>query len=158
MAHIEETGKGGRETNVELNLVPFIDLMSVLIIFLLITAVWTHVSMIQIGSSVYGKKQEQQQEVVPPPLSEIVFRLDVRSDGFRVVFGGERFGLPKINGRFDSDGLLEQLRRLKGVYPDKVDAVITAQDDLPYKSLILGMDLLLTAGFPQISVATAEAE
>ena len=95
MAHIEETGKGGRETNVELNLVPFIDLMSVLIIFLLITAVWTHVSMIQIGSSVYGKKQEQQQEVVPPPLSEIVFRLDVRSDGFRVVFGGERFGLSK---------------------------------------------------------------
>ncbi|HEX4923807.1 MAG TPA: biopolymer transporter ExbD, partial [Bdellovibrionales bacterium] len=37
MAQIEEGG-GGRETTIELNLVPFIDLMSVCIIFLLITA------------------------------------------------------------------------------------------------------------------------
>ncbi len=56
MAHIESGGSRGRKTNIELNLVPFIDLMSVLITFLLITAVWTQVSMIQIGSSLYGKK------------------------------------------------------------------------------------------------------
>lgn len=64
MAHIESTG-GGRKTNLEVNLVPFIDLMSVLITFLLITAVWTQVSMIQIGSSVYGKKSETKTENPP---------------------------------------------------------------------------------------------
>jgi biopolymer transport protein ExbD len=56
MAHIDDGGGGGRNTTVDLNLVPIIDLMSVCIIFLLITAVWTQVSMIQIGSSIYGKK------------------------------------------------------------------------------------------------------
>ena len=38
MAQIGGEGGGGRESNVELNLVPFIDLMSVCIIFLLVTA------------------------------------------------------------------------------------------------------------------------
>ncbi|MBK7890416.1 MAG: biopolymer transporter ExbD [Bdellovibrionales bacterium] len=55
MAQVEDSGSG-RSTNVDVNLVPFIDLMSVLITFLLITAVWTQVSMIQLGSSIYGKK------------------------------------------------------------------------------------------------------
>ena len=50
MAHISSGGKG-RDINTELNLVPVIDLMSVLITFLLITAVWTQVSMIQLGAS-----------------------------------------------------------------------------------------------------------
>jgi len=49
MAQIEEKGSG-RSSNVDLNIVPFIDLMCVCIIFLLVTAVWTQVSMIQIGS------------------------------------------------------------------------------------------------------------
>lgn len=48
MAQIDSGGSKGRAVSVELNLVPFIDLMSVLITFLLITAVWTQVSMIQI--------------------------------------------------------------------------------------------------------------
>ena len=51
MGQISSGGHGKKEVAVELNLVPFIDLMSVLITFLLITAVWTQVSMIQIGNS-----------------------------------------------------------------------------------------------------------
>ena len=43
MAHIDSGGRG-RDVNTELNLVPVIDLMSVLITFLLISAVWTQVS------------------------------------------------------------------------------------------------------------------
>ena len=90
MAHIEEFGSGGRKQVVELNLVPFIDLMSVCIIFLLITAVWTQVSMVQLGSSIYSKKTSEE-PVIPPPFSEVVLRVDVLSEGFRLVVGKERF-------------------------------------------------------------------
>ena len=55
----------GRSVDFELNLVPFIDLMSTCISFLLITAVWTQVSMIQIGSSIYGKKTDTGQVEQP---------------------------------------------------------------------------------------------
>jgi len=79
-------GDDRKNITVELNLVPFIDLMSVCIIFLLITAVWTQVSMIQIGSSVYGKRNEVQ-PVEPPPRPEIAFRLDVIPSGYVINLG-----------------------------------------------------------------------
>ncbi len=155
MAHI-----GGdddkRGTTVDLNLVPIIDLMSVCIIFLLITAVWTQVSMIQIGSSIYGKKSSDD-KVEPPPRAEIPFRLDVQRDGYRVIIGRNTLKFPKVDGEYDQVKLTAELKKIKELYPEKVDAVVTVLDDLSYGSLIGGMDALLTAGFPEISVATAGA-
>ena len=64
MANVDDGGKGKKSSNVDINIVPFIDLMSVLIIFLLISAVWTQISMIQIGSSVYGQKTSDEKIVL----------------------------------------------------------------------------------------------
>ncbi len=156
MAHIDEGGSDDRSVSVEVNLVPFIDLMSVCIIFLLITAVWTQVSMIQIGSSIYGKKSSDETPI-PPPRAEIPFKLDVKSDGYTVIVGRQNLPIPKINGGYDDTRLLVELKKVKQMYPEKGDAVVTMQDALPYGELIKGMDALLTAGFPEISVATAGA-
>ena len=48
------TGQGGDGLNTELNLVPFIDLLSTLTLFLLITAVWTHMSRMDATAQVPG--------------------------------------------------------------------------------------------------------
>jgi biopolymer transport protein ExbD len=153
VAHIEDGGDGRRNSTVDLNLVPIIDLMSVCIIFLLITAVWTQVSMIQIGSSIYGKKTSDA-SVEPPPKAEIPFRLDVLRDGYRVIIGRQEMRFPKVGGQYDQDRLTAELKKIKELYPDKGDCVVTVLDELPYESLIGGMDALLVAGFPEISVAT----
>lgn len=154
MAEIQDGGGRGRNSNVELNLVPFIDLMSVLITFLLITAVWTQVSMIQIGSSLYGKKSENDPNPIPPPLAEIVLKVDVKPNGYAVTVGKDMISLPMKDGAFDEAGLLAQLQRVKQLYPEKVDAVVAMEDTLPYNELIKTMDNLLVAGFSAISVAT----
>ncbi len=154
MAQIESGGKGGRRnSNIELNLVPFIDLMSVLITFLLITAVWTQVSMIQIGSSIYGKKTD---DMTPPPPQEenVVLKVDIKTVGYVLTVGKQAMSIPLVNGEYDEPGLLAQLQRAKQLYPKKNDAVVTMADELPYENLIRGMDTLLKSGFPQISVAT----
>ncbi len=153
MSHIEAGGKGGRKVSLELNLVPFIDLMSVLITFLLITAVWSQVSMIQIGSSLYGKKNDQQQPVIPPD-ADVVLKLDVRGNGYVLTVAKQTIILPLINNEYDDAGLVAQLQKTKQLYPNKTDAAIAMQDDLPYELLIKGMDGYLQAGFPQISVLT----
>ena len=156
MAQIEEKGDG-RKTMVDVNLVPFIDLMSVCIIFLLITAVWTQVSMIQLGSSIYGKKTTQE-KAPPPPRSEIPFRLDVLNEGYRIVVGLQSQSIPKLDGEYDDAALVTELTKIKELYPEKIDAVVTVRDELPYETLIRGMDALLSSGFPEISVATGGAE
>ncbi len=145
--------RGTRSTSMELNLVPFIDLMSVLISFLLITAVWTQVSMIQIGSSLYGKKIDNEQ-VTPPPLADIVLKLEVRTNGYVLTVGKQAISLPLQNSQYDEAGLVAQLQRVKQLYPEKQDAVVAVADVLAYEQLIKAMDNLLVAGFPSISVAT----
>jgi len=157
MAQISDNSGKSRGTDVDVNIVPFIDLMSVLVIFLLITAVWSQVSMIQIGSSIYGKTSEDQ-KAEPPPRAEVVFRLDIKPFGHRVVVGTQEIQIPKIGDHYDLMKLLIELKKVKEIYPEKVDCVVTMSDELPYVNLIDGMDALLQSGFPQISVATGGAE
>ena len=111
--------------------------------------------MIQIGSSIYGKKSEDIEPAKPPPRAEIPFRLDVKADGYRVVIGQKMIPIPKLNQEYDDVSLVKELKTIKELYPEKIDSVITISDDLEYGFLIKGMDALLTSGFPEISVATA---
>lgn len=149
-----ESGGSGRKKNFEPNLVPFIDLMSVLITFLLITAVWTQVSMMQIGSSIYGKKSENQ----PPPEiqeeADLVLKLEIKATGYFLTVGKQLTAFPLVGGEFDEKRLFDVLTQTKKEHPGKKDAVIMMADELPYERLIQGMDTFLKSGFPAISVAT----
>lgn len=156
MAHIESGKSSGRKKHVDLNLVPFIDLMSVLITFLLITAVWTQVSMIQIGTTVNGKKNENN-PVTPPPLADLVLKVDVKPAGYVLTAGQQVISLPLLSdGQFDEVGLLAQLQRVKQIYPEKQDVILALTGSLPYETLIKAMDTALTAGFPSIDIATGD--
>lgn len=161
MASIEDN-TGERQVNYELNIVPFIDLMSVCIIFLLLTAVWTQVSMIQIGSSVYGKRTDDQ-ESKPPPRPEVNLELVVNHRGYTVEVGRERFNVPQVKGadgqmEYDQRSLVLQLQGIKDRYPEKKDAMIAVEDTLVYENLIQGMDSLLLAGFPEVSIKTGSVQ
>lgn len=154
MAHIESTGGGGRKKNFEVNLVPFIDLMSVLITFLLITAVWTQVSMIQIGTSIVSKKNQDQPPPQIPPDADVVLKLEIRPTGYTLLVSKDTYNFPLVNNEFDDANLLVQLRKAKEIYPNKLDGAVTMSDEMPYEKLIRGMDAMLKAGFPAISVLT----
>ena len=159
MAQIEETNSSsGRKANVELNLVPFIDLMSVCIIFLLITAVWTQVSMIQLGSSIYSKKTSEE-PMKPPPFSEVILRVDVQDKGFRVVLGKDTYPIPKkADGSYNQEALIETLGKAKEKYPEKTDGVVSVADDISYQHLVSAMDALLISEFPQVSITVTGVE
>ena len=127
--------------------------MSVLITFLLITAVWSQVSMIQIGSSLYGKKNDQQSTQTPPD-ADVVLKLDIHANGYVLTVAKQSINIPMANNDYDDVGLLAQLSKAKQLYPNKLDGAIAMADELPYERLIHGMDGFLRAGFPQISVLT----
>lgn len=158
MASVDTGSSGKRESNFEVNLVPFIDLMSVLITFLLITAVWTQVSMIKLGSSLYSKQNTEDFDK-PPPKADVPLRVDILEAGYHVVIGPKQFDVPKkANSTYDILTLMARLQEIKQVYPDKLDAVVTMDEKLKYDYLIQGMDTILQAGFPAISVATGGAK
>src|SRR5258708_15420889 len=78
----EHTGKGGKKAlDAELNLVPFIDLLSCCISFLLITAVWTQIAGLQVASS-GGPPAQQKQETT------IDVKLLLTEEGYSLAMAG----------------------------------------------------------------------
>jgi biopolymer transport protein ExbD len=155
MAEIEAGGGSrGRKVNIELNLVPFIDLMSVLITFLLISAVWVQINMIQMGTSFYAQKDQSEPPPELPPHADIVLKIDVKQAGYVMTYGKQIISMPNSGTEFDDARLSAELLKVKQAYPDKVDAVLAVADELAYERMIYSMDVILKAGFPKISLAT----
>lgn len=79
---VDTGGKGrGKSGNFDLNLVPFIDLLSVCITFLLATAVWTQIMSLQVDQAIQDPTTPPvppppDQKPPPPPLS-----IHIRDDG-----------------------------------------------------------------------------
>jgi len=148
MAHIDTGGSGGRNKSVELNLVPFIDLMSVLITFLLISAVWTQVSMIQLGASFASPRNDDTTTPLkPPPLEDLVLRLDIRAAGYVLYIGKDVKTIPKIGAEYDKDALVADLSKIKQMYPDKGGIKMAIEDAIIYDHVVAAMDIGLKAGF-----------
>lgn len=154
MAEIEAGGSKGRRVNVDLNLVPFIDLMSVLITFLLLSAVWVQINMIQMGTSFYSQSNPDQPPPTPPPMADVVLKVEVKPAGYVFTLGKQIMSFPNQGGTFDDANLKANLQRAKQMYPEKLDAVLAVADELPYERMIFAMDIILNTGFPNISLAT----
>ncbi|AFY00503.1 tolR protein [Bdellovibrio bacteriovorus str. Tiberius] len=84
----------------------------------------------------------------------MVLKVDVKEMGYVLTVGKQVISLPMVNEQFDEAGLVAQLQRVKQLYPEKVDAIVSVADVIPYEQLIKAMDNCLTAGFSAISVAT----
>src|SRR5690242_21879162 len=99
----EHTGKGGKKPlDAELNLVPFIDLLSCCISFLLITAVWTQIAGLQVASS-GGPPDPQSKE------STVEVKLLLAEKGYQLTVAGADIEIPKVNGVYDRATLGEKL-------------------------------------------------
>jgi biopolymer transport protein TolR len=141
------TGGRGRDPNVELNLVPVIDLMSVLITFLLISAVWTQVSMIQLGASFASPRDPEQVDIKPPPIEDLVLKLEIRANGYVLFVGKEVRTLPMIDGAYDTEALIADLSKVKQMYPDKPGVKMAISDEIMYEHVVAAMDVGLKVGF-----------
>lgn len=130
----------GRKTlNAEVNLVPFIDLLSVCICFLLMTAVW-----VQIGS-LDVKQTFGQSSTVAPDAYEIDFRFTGPREAQLVLKKGGKAEKP-IALRAESP---EALRAALGTQVDTIvekrgvpaSAILTAHQDVNHGEMIAVMDL-----------------
>ena len=144
---IEPHGKPGkRSLTAELNLVPYIDLLTCMIAFLLITAVWTQLAQLKTSQRTPGPGDEQP----PPPSTKI--SLLVSQDGINVMVNAERELVPDKDGQADWPALGNLLKKLKGQFPDLDDVQIASEDSVRFDRLARVMDATIEAGFPGVSV------
>ena len=145
-------GGGKKSVNAELNLVPFIDLLSTLICFLLVTAVWAQVEALSTNSSQVTSNSSDN----PPPPKEKKVELNVSllMDYVEMAEGDKVVKVAHIGGQPDYSRLTQILNDWKTKYPDRSDLVLFSDSQAPYEQLIKLMDTMITAKFEDVGVNT----
>jgi biopolymer transport protein ExbD len=135
----------------ELMLVPMIDIFTVLVTFLLMTAVFSRITIVDLD--------------IPSSASPIVavpaFRLEVivRDKGFELTNGRALIAtIPKVNGEYDLKSLSELATALKRDYPEAAQASVLLEPDIAYDHLIQVMDAIRTAELPDSDPIVARTQ
>ena len=150
----------------ELNITAFMNLMVVLVPFLLITAVFSRLAIVELNLP--GSSNEPVEE------QELTFQLEVIIRDDRIVVGDRNIGAlgiyPSGVDGYDFEALSRKLSELKRSYPDKTDASILLESDISYDTLVQVLDrvrieetidgdsIVRSDLFPDISIGDAPIE
>lgn len=144
MAGGMDLGAGGRSRrkplDATINLVPFIDLMAVTISFLIMTAVWTQLSRLQVAQGSSGAQSSSQQLDVTVAL---------RTRGFVL----------SVDGAAATQGAIAELPRalhaLRARFPDERQITVQSDDGVRYEQLISAIDACVGERFDAVSMQPA---
>jgi biopolymer transport protein ExbD len=119
----------------ELLLVPMIDIFTVLVTFLLMTAVFSRTVILQLN---LPAAQTEFRDPPPGLQLEVMVRKDLLQVADRNT--GPLATLRNTAAGPDYDGLTDYLKRVKAKFPEKTDATILLESDTLYDTVVQVMD------------------
>lgn len=125
----------------ELLLVPMIDIFTVLVAFLLMTAVFSRIAIMQIDLPSSAAATPEQPK----------FRLEVavREDRIDLSDGKQELGtIAKAGGGYDLDALTMRVLAVKREHPTSEDASVLSEPRVPYDALVQVMDAIRSTELP----------
>ena len=145
-------GKNRRNYDVDVNIIPVMNIFLLLIPFLLLTAEFVHLAIIELSLPSLNKGQSQQLQERSQNLVLII--LAVKEGGFQLKAQGFKFDpLNKINNKYDYQNLVEQLKQIKQQHPYAEDIFISAENNVKYDIVVKVMDRCREIGFPNVSLS-----
>lgn len=128
----------------DLELTTFLNVLVVLMSFLLVTAVFSHIAIQELKLPAAGGGSAPAKPLVT--IEVIIRKRGVEiSDGRRIVAT-----MPKVEDRYDLPTLSQHLQQLKSQYSDKTDATILVEPDISYDDVIRVMDAVKTVRLEQV--------
>jgi biopolymer transport protein ExbD len=119
----------------ELLLVPMIDIFTVLVTFLLMTAVFSRTVILQLNLPAQNTTFKE-----PPPGLQL--EVMVRKDLLQVADrnSGPLASIPNTAAGYDYPALVEYLKRVKAKFPEKTEASVLLEPDTLYDTVVQVMD------------------
>lgn len=144
------TGKGGKKPlDAAINLVPFIDLLSCCISFLLITAVWTQLARMDVAQKSKANTATEEQ---PPPTVQLTLYMYKDNKYSFTKSTGERTDIDAQGEDYNYTKLAETMANAKKEHADKDDITIKADDEVIYNRIIRTMDVVISNKFVNVSL------
>lgn len=136
----------------ELEVTAFINLIVVLVPFLLSTAVFSKLSVMELALPAAAAPGLEQLKAEDLQL-EIVLRADAMEVGDRI--GGLIQRIPAVDKAPDAAALLTLLQGIKQKFPEEVQASVLAESDTPYEHIVKVMDVSRDGQFTEVAVGDA---
>ncbi len=138
----------------ELNLIPFINLLSTCICFLLVTAVWVHIGSLSVKQAVGGQPASETEKKATAWIfiekdGAVVF--DVR-DSRTLEAKMRKSTVPAKEGKMDLETVTKLTQDLKQVDPTLRTALIQPKAETSYEDIIDLMDTVKRAGLGDLGV------
>lgn len=135
----------------DINVIPFIDMLSVIIIFLIMVASFMNLGIVESsmpragGAEAQASQQEQKQQQEQQRLD---LTIAITEKGFYIGGAGailqERAGEPTIpkkpDGEYDYQALNDKLWEIKKEYPNEWTVIVLPEDGIKYEVIIKVMD------------------
>jgi len=145
----------------DINVVPMIDMMVILVAFLIFTAVFTRTHVLELNLP-------GADAAVPDMPQGLNLEVIIRKAGIDVADRGTGLmkSIPMASDKYDLTGLQEYLKQVKSKFPTKTDATILLEQEIEYQTLVQVMDTVrvfpvpgskfdLAELFPEVSVGDA---
>ena len=148
----------------DINITAFMNLMVILVPFLLITAVFSRITILELNLPAAGSTSEQQEQ-------QFELEIIVRESG--VEIGDRNGGLIKRVAATEQghnlNEISEVLQQVKARFPEKLNATLLLEENTPYDTLVQVMDSIRVARvvqagsvqlaelFPEIAIGDAPA-
>lgn len=151
------SGKGGKKPlDTTINLVPFIDLMAVTIVFLIMTAVWTQLGRLQVSQSGNSASEEPPPQTQLQPITVLITEKDLK-----ISVGGSQLDPMPITRdqkqRIEVVKLTDKLKELKTQQPEQNAITLSTEDAVRYEDLVRVIDACIGNQFPSVSVSPASS-
>ena len=131
--------KRKRHESEELELTTLLNILVVLVSFLLLSAVFSKITIQEINMPPLASSPEEASKNAPPVVIEVVLRKDVLEIGNGTNVTAR---LPKEGNRYNTAMLSQKLKLLKDENPGKRDVILLVEPDMEYSSMIAVMDAL----------------
>ena len=145
----------------EINVVPMVDMMLILVFFLIFSAVFTKTNILELNLP-------GADAAVPDLPQGLNLEVIIRKSGIEIADRGTGLlkTLPITGEAYDFKGVSDYLQLVKSKYPDKTDATILLEQDIEYDTLVKMMDTVrvfqvpgsqwdMAELFPDVSVGDA---
>lgn len=129
---------GSNSQDFDLNLAPIIDCFTVLITFMLVSASFISIGILDAGAGIPGQASSNQ----TPPAETIQielqpqFSIEIKLTGAQ----NQNIQLPAQSGKWDYDGLTRELTNTKQKWPKVDSLILSASNDIQYIQIIQCME------------------
>ena len=134
----------------EVNITPVMNLFLVLIPFLLLTAEFVRIAVLELNLPATGAAKDPGKKD-NKPLVLIMVRID--ENGIKIKGPNVNSMIARTANSYEFEKLKKEIKQIKAKYPDTDEVMVQSTDNVTYENIVHVMDACRDNGFPNVSIS-----